>query len=114
MLNLMNTRLPSFIAACVLTAGWQTHPTRAQAAPANQPPPDNSPHAPKAEPSAATSARPQNAVGPERGERVVFIGNGLAERDVYYSRLETEPLLRYPAQKLVVRNMGRPGDRPTV
>ena len=52
--------------------------------------PDNSggaaPHAPNAEPPAATSARPQAVAPPTAGERIVFIGNGLAERDVYFSR----------------------------
>ena len=43
---------------------------------------------------------------------MVFLGNGLAERDVYYSRLETELHLRFPGRKLIVRNMGRPGDTP--
>ena len=79
--------------------------------------PDNSsgsqhPHAPEVEPGAATSARAQKVAPPAKGERVVFIGNGLAERDVYYSRMETELHLRYPAQQLVVRNMGRSGDTP--
>jgi len=76
--------------------------------------PDNSggsaPHAPTNEPPAATSARAQKVAAPERGERIVFIGGGLAERDVYYSRLETELHLRYPDKQLIVRNMGRQGD----
>ncbi len=70
------------------------------------------PHAPNAEPPAATTARPQPVAPPEKGERIVFIGNGLAERDMYYSRLETELHLRFPNQELFVRNMGRPGDTP--
>jgi hypothetical protein len=73
---------------------------------------DTTPHAPKALPPAATSARPQQVAPPQKGESVVFIGNGLAERDVYYSRMETEFHLRYPAQQLTVKNMGRPGDTP--
>ena len=68
------------------------------------------PHAPNAEPLPATSARAQAVAPPAKGERIVFIGNGLAERDVYYSRMETELHLRYPANELFVRNMGRPGD----
>ncbi len=64
------------------------------------------------EPPSATEARPQGIAAPAPSERIVFIGNGLAERDVYYSRLETELHLRYPDQKLFVRNMGRPGDTP--
>ena len=94
------------MAACALATGLS-----AQNTPENKP--DISPHAPKALPPAATSARPQKAAPPSKDERIVFIGNGLAERDVYYSRMETELHLRYPAQQLVVRNMGRPGDTPT-
>ncbi|MEO7318416.1 MAG: PVC-type heme-binding CxxCH protein, partial [Chthoniobacteraceae bacterium] len=42
----------------------------------------------------------------------VLIGNGLAERDVYYSRIETELHLRYPEHDLFFRNMGHVGDTP--
>jgi len=49
---------------------------------------------------------------PTKGERIVLIGNGLAERDVYYSRIETELHLRYPDQDLFFRNMGHVGDTP--
>ncbi len=70
------------------------------------------PHAPQEEPPAATRSRPQTATAPVPGERIVFLGNGLAERDVYFSRLETEFHLRYPNEKLFIRNMGRPGDTP--
>ena len=70
------------------------------------------PHAPNAEPAAATAMRSQAVAAPSKGERVVFIGNGLAERDVYYHRLETELHLRYPEQELFVRNMGHVGDTP--
>ncbi|HRQ89310.1 MAG TPA: hypothetical protein PLA50_10960, partial [Bacteroidia bacterium] len=78
--------------------------------------PDNSgegaPHAPSEEPPAATAARPQGVAAPTKGERVVFLGNGLAERDLYYGHLETELQLRFPESELLVRNMGRPGDTP--
>jgi mono/diheme cytochrome c family protein/glucose/arabinose dehydrogenase len=74
--------------------------------------PNNRPHAPTAEPAAATTVRAQAVARPGPGERVVLIGNGLAERDVYYSRLETELHLRFPEQKLIFRNLGRPGDTP--
>lgn len=70
------------------------------------------PHAPKAEPAAATATRAQSIAPPVKGERIVFIGNGLAEREVYFGRLETEFHLRYPDRELIVRNMGRPGDTP--
>ncbi len=69
-------------------------------------------HAFTNEPPAAASARPQKVAAPSAGERVVFIGNGLAERDVYFGQLEAELHLRYPAQKLIVRNMGHVGDTP--
>lgn len=69
-------------------------------------------HAPHVEPAAATSVRPQAVAPPSVGEKLVFIGNGLAERDVYYSLLETEFQLRNPDKQLIIRNMGRPGDTP--
>jgi len=70
------------------------------------------PHAPAVNPPAAKQARSQAVAAPAAGERVVFIGNGFAERDTYYGRLETELQLRFPAQQLLVRNMGRSGDTP--
>ena len=69
-------------------------------------------HALHQEPATASISRPQTVAAPTPGESLVFIGNGLAERDIYYSRLETELFLRYPAQQLLIRNMGRPGDTP--
>ncbi len=74
--------------------------------------PENAPHALMPVPGAATAKRPQGVAAPEKGERIVFIGNGLAERDVYYSRLETELHLRYPESGLFLRNMGHVGDTP--
>ena len=73
---------------------------------------DSQRHAPSDDPTPATVTRPQAVAPPALGERVVFIGNGLAERDLYYSRLETEFYLRNPDKQLVIRNMGRPGDTP--
>ena len=70
------------------------------------------PHAQMDFPAAATVTRAQTIAPPEAGERIVFIGNGLAERDVYYSRLETELHVRYPDARLFVRNMARSGDTP--
>ncbi len=70
------------------------------------------PHAPSAEPAAAASARPQVVAPPAKGERIVLIGNGLAERDVHYSRIETELHLRFPDHELFLRNMGHVGDTP--
>ncbi len=74
--------------------------------------PQPGPHAQMDFPSAAQASRVQAVAPPSRGERVVFIGNGLAERDVYYSWLEPELHLRYPEHQLFVRNMGRSGDTP--
>ena len=70
------------------------------------------PHAPNVEPAAAASVRPQAVAAPAKGERVILLGNGLAERDVYYHRLETELHLRFPEKELFVRNMGHVGDTP--
>ncbi len=96
----MNRHCLPFFASLVATVAW------AQAKPSDHP------HAPDAEPAAATSVRPQTVAPPSKNERIVLIGNGLAERDVYYSRIETELHLRYPAEELFLRNMGRPGDTP--
>ena len=79
---------------------------------ANNTAPENAPHAIMPVPDTATAKRPQTVAPPEKGERIVLIGNGLAERDVYYSRIETELHLRYPNQELFVRNMGHVGDTP--
>ena len=70
------------------------------------------PHAFNAEPPTATEKRSQTVAAPAKGERIVLIGNGLAERDVYYSRIETELNLRFPAHELFFRNMGHVGDTP--
>src|SRR6478672_3509910 len=47
---------------------------------------------------------------PAKAERIVILGNGLAERDLYYGRIETELHLRFPDQELYIRNMAKPGD----
>ncbi len=72
----------------------------------------NAAHALTAEPEAATSRRSQAVAPPAKGERIVLIGNGLAERDVYYGRIETALALRFPDHALIVRNMGHVGDTP--
>jgi mono/diheme cytochrome c family protein/glucose/arabinose dehydrogenase len=74
--------------------------------------PVDAPHSMKTEPSTATAARPQIVAPPSKGERIVLIGNGLAERDVYYHRIETELALRYPEHNLFFRNLGHVGDTP--
>jgi mono/diheme cytochrome c family protein/glucose/arabinose dehydrogenase len=86
----------------------------AKKAPAAKQPPKiyDAPHTFKTEPSPATTRRPQVVAPPAKGERIVLIGNGLAERDVYYHRIETELALRYPEHALFFRNMGHVGDTP--
>lgn len=74
--------------------------------------PANASHAQMPVPDTAKEKRPQAVAPPIKGERIVFIGNGLAERDVHYSRLETELHLRHPDSALFVRNMGHVGDTP--
>jgi mono/diheme cytochrome c family protein/glucose/arabinose dehydrogenase len=69
-------------------------------------------HADMPTPVPAESARLQTVAEPAKGERIVFLGNGLAERDLYYNQLETELHLRFPEHQLFVRNMGRPCDTP--
>lgn len=68
------------------------------------------PHAPHEEPPPAKSARSQEVAPPSQGERIVLIGNQLAERDTWLSRIEPELHLRFPEKELFFRNMGRPGD----
>lgn len=102
----MKNRLSSILFTVLLAA------TTLSGAPTPSQPGFPTPHAPHDEPPPATAARPQKALSPAKGERIVFLGNGLAERDVYFSRLETELQLRYPDHQLIVRNMGRPGDTP--
>ena len=74
--------------------------------------PDNATHAALPRPVPAVVRRAPTAAGPGQGERIAFLGNGLAERDLYYGLLETELHLRYPESKLIIRNFGRPGDTP--
>jgi len=74
--------------------------------------PQNAPHAIMPVPDAAATKRAQTVAAPQKGERLVLIGNGLAERDVHYSLIETELHSRYPQGDLFVRNMGHVGDTP--
>ena len=80
----------------------------------NRPDPNDviAPHGFQQAPPEATSKRSQSVAPPSSGERIVLIGNGLAERDVYYGRIETELNLRFPDHKLFFRNMGHVGDTP--
>ncbi|WP_395740156.1 PVC-type heme-binding CxxCH protein [Prosthecobacter sp.] len=90
----------------------KSKPTSGKKADAKKPEEVKAPHQPTAEPAAATSARPQVVAPPSKGEHIVLIGNGLAERDTWYSQIETELQLRYPDRELFFRNMGHVGDTP--
>jgi glucose/arabinose dehydrogenase/mono/diheme cytochrome c family protein len=79
---------------------------------ANNNAPADAPHALMPLPEKATSARSQAIAAPEKGERIVLVGNGLAERDLYYNRIESELHLRFPDRELFFRNMGHVGDTP--
>ncbi|CAN5307004.1 GDSL-type esterase/lipase family protein [soil metagenome] len=61
-------------------------------------------------PSPATAA--PDLPAPEEGERIVFVGGGMAERMLYFGFTEAELHLRFPEKELTVRNMARPGDTP--
>ena len=58
---------------------------------------------------AAVAAVPPPAA-PAQGERIVLLGNGLAERMFSFDHFETELHLRFPNQELIIRNMGRQAD----
>ncbi|HRE84387.1 MAG TPA: GDSL-type esterase/lipase family protein, partial [Opitutaceae bacterium] len=101
--------LPSSFLFCLLTAPFSFAQTGT--APSGVLP-DNATHAALATPTQAVVRRAQGVDRPMKSESVVFIGNGLAERDVYYGYLETELQLRFPDTELIVRNLGRAGDTP--
>lgn len=48
------------------------------------------------------------------GDKVVLIGNLLAERETYFGHIETRLHARFPKHKLVVRNLGWSGDEITL
>ena len=58
-------------------------------------------------------AHPGRLPLPERSERIVLLGNGLAERMIAYGFFETELQLRFPDRRLVIRNMARPAWTPS-
>jgi len=59
--------------------------------------------------TAAAAAPPAE---PMKGERIVLLGNGLAERMFTFDHFETELHLRFPDHELIIRNMGRQADTP--
>lgn len=69
-------------------------------------------HAPVDEPAVTACCRAQLARIPDDGERIAFIGNGLAERDLVMGCLGTELPPRFPTMRLIIRNIGHSGDTP--
>ena len=69
-------------------------------------------HAPVDESAVTSSSRAHLARIPDDGERIAFIGNGLAERDLVMGCLGTELPPRFPTMRLIIRNMGHSGDTP--
>ena len=54
-----------------------------------------------------------DGTGPfKEGDRVVFVGDTIIERDAAYGYLETEVLRRFPSLKITFRNIGWSGDTP--
>lgn len=52
----------------------------------------------------------QNLVAPEKGDKIVLLGNTLAERMQYFNHWETALHNRFPEKELVVRNLGWSAD----
>lgn len=55
---------------------------------------------------------PVASTAPVNDERITLIGNGLAERMVYFPHFETAVQHRFPNAEVIVRNLGFPGDTP--
>lgn len=60
----------------------------------------------------AQTERPQ--VSLQAGDRVILIGNTLAERQQFFNHFEATLLARYPALDLSFRNLGWSGDTPSL
>ncbi len=61
---------------------------------------------------AVKAGNPPAALNLTKNGRIGIIGGGLASRMNLFSRFETELQLRYPENKLYVRNWGKEGDTP--
>lgn len=71
------------------------------------------------EPARARDAAPPAPLAPatlalQRGDRIVLVGNTLAERQQHFNHFETLLLTRFPDLQLVVRNLGWSGDTLTL
>ncbi len=75
-------------------------------------PEGDAPPAPPAAAPAPAAARPVTSApfSLQPGERVAFVGNGLADRMQHHGWLETMMHEKYPAHHLVVRNLAVAGD----
>lgn len=62
--------------------------------------------------SPALAAVQEAPPAPAKGERIVLLGNGLAERMFTFDHFEALLCQRFPEQELVIRNMGRQADTP--
>ncbi len=61
---------------------------------------------------ASCTKKPQAKMPLAKGDHIVLLGNNLSARMINYGHFETELHLRFPENKLVVRNMGDGGDTP--
>ncbi|MBX3442970.1 MAG: HEAT repeat domain-containing protein [Planctomyces sp.] len=64
--------------------------------------------------SAASAALADSPLELRQGDRIVFVGNTLAERMLYFGHLETEIHRRHPDLDLVIRNLGWSADELTL
>ena len=63
---------------------------------------------------AAGLATAQPRFTPQPNDRVMLVGNTLAERQLLFNHFETSLLARFPALELTVRNLGWSGDTPAL
>ena len=64
--------------------------------------------------AASTAAADAPKLEPKKGDKVVIIGNTLAERMQYFGNFEARLQARFPALNLVVRNLGWSADELTL
>ena len=64
--------------------------------------------------TAAGASAAEGVLKLEKGDKIVLVGNTLAERMQYYGNWETQLHARFPQLNLVVRNLGWSGDELTI
>jgi lysophospholipase L1-like esterase len=99
----MTPHRPTAVLLCALSVGLGAGRALAQTAPTPTPPPT----------SAATAAATP-ALELRKGDRVVLVGNTLAERMQLFNHFETLLHARFAELQLVVRNLGWSGDTITL